>query len=883
MRAGLTSGTRLGPYEVVAPLGAGGMGEVYRARDTRLARDVAIKVLPGEFAADPERLRRFEQEARAASALNHPNILAVYDVGTHEGVPFIVTELLTGESLRERLQGGALPARKAVDFAAQIARGLAAAHERGIVHRDLKPENLFVTAGGQIKILDFGVVKLISSREEEATEATALETEPGMVIGTVAYMSPEQVRGQPVDHRADIFSLGCVLYEMLAGTRAFGGETAADTITAILGKDPAPLGSVAGAVPPAVQGIVCRCLEKRREDRFSSAHDLGLALEALSDADRTATPAGTPSGRGRGVAWLRRHRAVSGLAAVTVVGIAVGFWLWTARSRAPGPPIEQDRVVVAVFDNRTGDAGLDTLGVMAADMLTQGLSRTGTVSVALNPSVGLGAGTLPPPAVTPGGRNPIETLARQTRAGLVVAGAYYLEGQTVRFEPRLVRSDGRLLVGLEPVAGPRDAPTELVEALGQRVFGAVASTLGRTVDASVMRVPSWESYREFERAMEIFGSDFPEATRRLRQVVQIEPSWYFPRYLLFLALGPHQGLWAEAAQQVDAATQHESELTPFERLMLRSCRAQLAGRYEEVLATEQEMERQAPGLHWTILNTGAFGLLTNRPRYAIQQMRRITDSVLFTGNAEMASWPLGSIVWSHHDLGEFEDELAAARRGRREFPAAWGFVVAELRALAALGRLDELGRLVGEAQARQPPRPVPGAFLVTVALELRAHGHREAALRMANRAVEVARAVPPEQAGTASARRALGGRLYSAERWEEARAIVEGLAKERPDDLWVMGMLGTLAARRGERAAALAISERLRRLDRPYLFGEHTQWRACIAALLGDKDQAVGLLRQSIAEGLPVWEGLRLVLHTDIDLEPLRGFPPYEELLEPKG
>jgi serine/threonine protein kinase len=259
------------------------MGEVYRARDTRLGRDVAIKVLPAEFASDPDRLRRFEQEARATGQLNHPNILTVFDIGRHEGAPYIVTELLEGETLQERLRPGGLPLRKAVEIAIEIARGLAAAHDKGIIHRDLKPANLFVTIDGRVKILDFGIAKLAAPRSAHESAETAPvpgATEAGTALGTVGYISPEQLRGQPVDHRTDVFSFGCVLYEMLSGRRAFAGETTADTITAVLGKNPAPLGV---GVPSALQGIVRRCLEKLPEGRFSSAHDLVLALNAVSE------------------------------------------------------------------------------------------------------------------------------------------------------------------------------------------------------------------------------------------------------------------------------------------------------------------------------------------------------------------------------------------------------------------------------------------------------------------------------------------------------------------------------------------------------------------------------------------------------------------------
>jgi serine/threonine-protein kinase len=294
--------TRLGPYEVLAQIGSGGMGEVYRARDTRLGRDVAIKVLPAEFASDPDRLRRFEQEARAVAALDHPNILAIHDIGTHEGAPYIVAELLEGESLRERLSGGAMPVRKAVEFAVQIAQGLAAAHEKGIVHRDLKPANVFVTKDGHVKILDFGIAKLIAPRSltEPAQATTVAEaTEAGVALGTVGYMSPEQVRGLPVDHRTDIFAFGCVLYEMLAGRRPFTAATNADTVAAILSADPRPLAEAGTEIPRGLEAIVLRCLEKRSEDRFTSARDVAFALLAFERSGETPSRATSPRGTTR--------------------------------------------------------------------------------------------------------------------------------------------------------------------------------------------------------------------------------------------------------------------------------------------------------------------------------------------------------------------------------------------------------------------------------------------------------------------------------------------------------------------------------------------------------------------------------------------------------
>ncbi len=285
-RMPLACGTKIGPYEVQSPLGAGGMGEVYRARDSRLDRIVALKILPSSFASDPDRLRRFEQEARSVAALSHPNILSVHDIGTQDGTPFMVCELLEGETLRERLQGAALSSRRAIEYATPIAHGLAAAHEKGIIHRDLKPENIFITKDGRVKILDFGLAKIARGSETSSAQTlTAAEvalTEAGQVLGTAGYMSPEQVRGLPVDHRSDIFTFGSIFFEMLSGKRAFSRDTAAETMTAILKEDPPELTQLNRSISPALERIARHCLEKSPDQRFQSARDLAFDLEALS-------------------------------------------------------------------------------------------------------------------------------------------------------------------------------------------------------------------------------------------------------------------------------------------------------------------------------------------------------------------------------------------------------------------------------------------------------------------------------------------------------------------------------------------------------------------------------------------------------------------------
>ncbi len=350
----ISTDTIIGGYSVVAKIGEGGMGEVYRARDSKLGRDVAIKVLPAAFSEDSARLARFEQEAQAAGSLNHPNILVIFHIGMHQGAPYIVSELLEGETLRERMAGGALPQRKAIDYALQTARGLAAAHEKGIVHRDIKPDNVFVTNDGRVKILDFGLAKLSGASDTFQSQTAAptrkVNTDPGTVMGTIGYMSPEQLKGQPADHRSDIFSFGAILYEMLSGKRAFRGDSMAETMSAILREDPPDLSETNKTVSPALERVVNHCLEKNPEERFHSARDLAFAIEALSGS---SAPSGSTAAVLSALPASRRKRpellAWGAAGFCLLLAIVVGLlYFWRG-------PVEQRpmRFVIAMPEKAT--------------------------------------------------------------------------------------------------------------------------------------------------------------------------------------------------------------------------------------------------------------------------------------------------------------------------------------------------------------------------------------------------------------------------------------------------------------------------------------------------------------------------------------------------
>src|SRR5262245_152659 len=354
----MEAGTKLGRYEIRSKLGAGGMGEVYQGRDTQLGRDVAVKVLPTTVSTDPDRLRRFEQEACAASALNHPNILIVHDIGAHDGTTYVVSELLEGQTLRNRISGSSMGQRRAVDYALQIANGLAAAHEKGIIHRDLKPDNIFITNDGRVKILDFGLAKLTQAdgnQQQTDIPTRRVNTDPGVVMGTVGYMSPEQLKGRAVDQRSDIFAFGAILYEMISGRRAFHGESPAETMSAILKEDPPELSQTNQNVSLALERLVNRCLEKNPGSRFHSASDLAFALDALSGSTANSTQTiVVPSVASR--RWTRRELILASVAAgATVAAIALATALAVSYFRHTPP---DTRIVRAVINppEKTGFA-----------------------------------------------------------------------------------------------------------------------------------------------------------------------------------------------------------------------------------------------------------------------------------------------------------------------------------------------------------------------------------------------------------------------------------------------------------------------------------------------------------------------------------------------
>jgi len=535
-------GSSLNQYRITASIGAGGMGEVFRARDTRLNRDVAVKVLPKDFAADAVRLRRFEQEARTLAALNHPNVLTVFDTGVHDDAPYLVSELLEGKTLRETMNGGALPVRKAADYALQIAQGLAAAHGKSIVHRDLKPDNIFVTNDGRVKILDFGLAKLkapVAADVRRLTSKSAEEsnpphvgsykdesptllntTEPGMVLGTPAYMSPEQVRGEPADHRADIFAFGCVLYEMLSGTRAFRRNTAVESMNAVLNHPPPELSTTHPNVPAALERIVERCLQKQPDNRFQSTQDLAFALAEIASPRPAALKERIPEQR----TWMRP--------VLMATLVALGTWLFVKFSSSTNPPTSasknvsvlpaelQKSIAVLPFVNMSADKDNEYFSDGITEDILNALARTPGLRVAARTS-----------AFSFKGRNEtVQRIGDALKVGVVLEGSVRRAGNQLRITAQLIN----VADGFHLWSDTFDRKAEDVFAIqtevAQRVQEALkVKLLAGSSNATLAGTDNLEAYDLYLRGRHFWnqrtGADLERAVSFFQQATEKDPKF----------------------------------------------------------------------------------------------------------------------------------------------------------------------------------------------------------------------------------------------------------------------------------------------------------------------------------------------------------------------
>ncbi len=617
----LSQGDRLGRYEVLGPIGAGGMGEVWRARDSELGREVAIKVLPDKVAADPRRVERFRREARALAALSHPNLLEIHDVGATDSLSYVVTELLEGDSLRAAIPPSGLPWQKVTEIGAGVAGGLAAAHGKGIVHRDLKPENLFLTADGRVKILDFGLASLDEGLEVEVDSPTV--TEADTVLGTVGYMAPEQLRGRPADARSDVFSLGCVLYEMASGRRAFTGGTGVEVMAAILKEEPPQLSSSGATVPVDLERTVHRCLEKKPEARFQSAADLAYSLKNIGSSP-SAPMMATPSTVTSVDARLRSRWLFPVVIAGLIFAAVTSWWALNGRTveDAPvvaAPTLNPDRIAVVPFANRSDDPSLDAVGRRVAGRIIEELSDIDELeAVPINVVTGTVQGRAPLGAEA---RAIVDDVAFATSAGLVVTGVMYSSVDEIELQATLENAiTGRIVRGFDIV---RTAPQDLdvaIEKLAGWVFVSAMEELHPSLRFGAGdRIPDPAAFREMLTALPIAGID-PAAFRHLYRALEIDPE--FDRLRLYGAFASWgAGAWQLSDSMVRPLEENRARLTSSQQRLLDAARWGLEGRWVGTLGILQEYSAEHPEDHMATCQVVKVALFANRPQLALDAFR----------------------------------------------------------------------------------------------------------------------------------------------------------------------------------------------------------------------------------------------------------------------
>jgi tetratricopeptide (TPR) repeat protein len=828
-----------GRYTIERELGRGGMATVYLARDLRHDRPVALKVLRPELAAVLG-AERFLREIRLTAQLQHPHILTLIDSGEAGGFLYYVMPYVEGQSLRQRLEReGQLPLDEALRITRAIAMALDFAHGRGVIHRDIKPENIMLHQGEPM-VADFGIALAVSMAGRERL------TETGLSLGTPAYMSPEQATAdQHVDARSDIYSLGCVLYEMLAGEPPYTGPTA-QAIIAKRFSEPIPhVRTVRAGVPEAIEHALNKALARAPADRYAKAAEFTEAIDRAGEA------------RGaQGARWR--------LSGVLVLGFLVGVGVLFAWRHMRGAGLDPRRVVVAPFENRTGDARLDPVGKMARDWLTRGILATGLVEVS-DPAAWVSG-------VDSGAKPTLRALAEATGAGTIVSGAFYRAGDSLRFEVAIADARrGQVLRALPPLGGPATDPARALEPLRQATMAGLAAVFDPRLSTWVDRAtapPSYEAYVEFVAGQDAFWADNrPEAIRHFARARSLDTSFVTARTWEIVTLWEN-GQCARADSLGHPLEARQASLPSQDRSRLLRSLLNCRGDHEGALAIARRQLAADPKSDYVAHVVATTANMAYRPREALAVMRGRDPKRGWL--AEHPDMYVSDLAEAHHFLGDYRAALREAVLGRRRAPRNWRPVVHQLWALAALGRLDDVRALLPDLESLAPDA---GAALAGVAAELRTHGQPAAAREVAERAVDWYRSRAATTKDSVATLAQMRNALYLAESWGEAERVAQWLAARDTTVVHQWGWLGLLAAHRGDTATALRMDSLIASRPWPFAQGFPAVWRADIAALLGRREQAEALFKEALAEGLSSWDA-----HMDFAYS---FYAPFKELLRP--
>ncbi|MFC1628909.1 protein kinase [Gemmatimonadota bacterium] len=835
------------------------MGEVWLAEDTSLGRKAALKFLPTGINPSDEEQARFLREAQAASALDHNNICTIYEAGeTEEGTSFIAMAYCEGETLKEKIARGPLPLDEVLDITRQIGEGLARAHREGIIHRDIKPSNVLITIDGVAKIADFGLAAIAG--------ATKL-TKTGTSMGTVAYAAPEQLRGDQVDHRADIWSLGVVFYEMITGRLPFEAEHEQGIVAQIMQEEPVPITAQRARVPMVLERLVDKALSKNSADRYQHVDDLLVDLRTsitLNGEAKDSAKATIPRLASR--KWTVRASVILGLVLLVAGGIS--------RKVGNSMNLVQDRIYIGMFTNQSGLPELDQMEALAVDAIINAIRDNSLGSPVGEQTARQIAQFVQADLISGRSTDPISALAEQSGARFVITGDIYVIADRLQFGIQVTDSQNkRDLGGPEPVSGDPTDPFSSLEELTSAVIRFLAPILDERITNPTIQLnylpQSLEAYRAFYSGRELYiGNEQAEAINNFAQARVIDPDYLTP--LVFMGLCYlNLGQYAQVDSVLSKLESLRAYLSEYEQCWLDYLRGRITGQYKLAYTAARRAAELDPGSK-AVYNTGHVLLMLNRPREALSFLESIPPD-----KGPMRGWTsLGRRhSLAYYMLGNHRKELRAIRKARLLYPENRAVLANELRALAALGRQDQILNLL-DVGFELPPGEYSDEWLINFAANhLLLHGFQDQADALFDQLLErySTSDVPP--------RGSLAYVYYRMGRQEEALKLYEQLHLEYPTSVTYLGRLGCIYAMQGDRTHALVISDSLAQLTDDYSFGNYTSKRACIAAWLGDFEEAFELLKQAVEEGYRLFDSS----YVAYDLTPMWEYAPFVEWMKPKG